>query len=135
MTVRDKVLVGDWEKLFLHMDKLPSMLKKYAGTLAKALAVEVALRLQQQIIAYSMIRTGNYLKLTQAYEDKTGWYAGVPDQIHPASNIEMRTLAYFLEMGTVNMDARPHYRVVYAQMPRIVGTVITKSGLKFLGLR
>lgn len=131
MAKRSKVLVGDWEKLDTFIKSIPKLLQPLAKEMMADVAAQTAAAIKAKIRDYGMIRTGTYLRETNAYQDSNGrWWAGVPDKPHDFNDhINLRDLAFFLEMGTSHMAPRAHYRVVYHfEVPKIVLKVIAKHG-------
>jgi len=132
---RHAALVGDWERIANWTNNLPKVLKVAGEEICHDLAIATAEELKKIIIVKRMYKTGYYYRMTGAYKDPTThmWYGGVPSSDHIHGGVNLRLLARWLELGTVNMSPRPHYRVVYARIGTLVSTVLKKRGLKFIG--
>jgi hypothetical protein len=85
-----------------------------------------------------LIATGDYVRSFQVRrEERKGpqgkqivYTAGPPDEIHPPSGLNYRTLARIHEFGTATIPARPHWGPAWRQLQATEGQKVLKQAFR-----
>lgn len=154
---RRKYEVGSWDQASDYVRKLPRLRalvgRELLTRVATTTAITVKEKLKDQAYPHSpltdaylehkrksdldlriLIATQYYLLRIGVYEDGDTIFAGVPDETHVYSNVNLRDLSNWLEFGTERMPPRPHLTVEYSNLKVVFAKEMVRSGLSYLGI-
>ncbi len=156
-TFADKTFVGDWRAIEIWTGELAKTLEfegnEITKTLASVVSAAIVSNIRRQVYAHDalsdtwstfkqfndldpriLIATGIYISKIGARQNEKGdWSAGLPNELHEEHNVNLQDLWSWLEFGTDNMVARPHFTIEMGKMDAHMQKAIESRGFEYLG--